>query len=126
MMLSATISFLSLATACSGSPPAATQPTTHEVWYRADGDGTKTASYTLRSEDGGTVQGDINLPLTNQQGETGLTFTGFKSRDFVYLSVQNSSDAGSITCQIFVDGVQISSNTSDGAYKIATCQGRVP
>lgn len=116
-------------TACAGNNMTANRDEpggAHKVWYRAEGVGTEAASYTLRSDDGGTVQGDINLPLTNQQGETGLTFTGFMSGDSVYLSVQNAADSGSVTCRIFVDGTEISNNTSDGAYKIATCQGRVP
>lgn len=123
MMLSGTIAFLLLATACAASP---SPPPTHEVWYRADGDGTTSASYTLQSDDGGTRQQDIDLPLTNRKGETGLTFTGFKSGAFVYLSVQNKTAAGAVTCRIIVDGKEISNNTSSGAYTIATCQGRVP
>lgn len=122
MTLTGTIAFLLVSGACAGTDA---QPT-HEVWYRADGVGTKEASYTLQSEDGGTQQEDINLPLMNKRGETGLTFTGFKSGAFVYLSVQNSTGAGSVTCQIFVDGKELSSNTSTGGYKIASCQGQVP
>lgn len=125
MTLSGTVTFLLLVAGCA-SGATTTKATTHEVWYRADGDGTTEASYTLQSDDGGTRQQDITLPLMNQKGETGLTFTGFKSGAFVYLSVQNSTAAGSVTCQIFVDGKEISSNTSTGGYKIASCQGRVP
>jgi hypothetical protein len=33
---------------------------------------------------------------------------------------------GPVTCQIIIDAVEIAANTSHGAYKIATCQGRVP
>lgn len=125
MTLSGTATFLLLVAACA-SGAATTKATTHEVWYRADGDGTTSASYTLQSDDGGTRQQDIDLPLTNQKGETGLTFTGFKSGAFVYLSVQNKTAAGAVTCRISVDGKEISNNTSSGAYTIATCQGRVP
>jgi hypothetical protein len=127
MTLSGTVAFLLPAAACAGDGSTATNSSqAHEVWYRADGTGTAEASYTLRSDDGGTVQGDINLPLVNQKGETGLTFEGFKSGDFVYLSVQNTTAAGAVTCRIIVDGKEISHNTSSGGYKIASCSSRVP
>jgi len=96
------------------------------VIYAADGEGTKDASYTLRSDNGGTVQGDIDLPLKNKAGDVGLTFKGFGSGDMVYLSIQNANASGSVTCQIIVDGVEVSRNTSSGGYKIATCTGKVP
>lgn len=127
MTLSGTVAFLLLAAACSGDgSTAAGSSTAHEVWYRAEGTGTAEASYTLRSDDGGTRQQDIDLPLVNQKGETGLTFEGFKSGDSVYLSVQNTTPAGSVTCRIIIDGHEISNNTSSGGYKVATCQGTVP
>jgi hypothetical protein len=124
MTLTGTFVLMLAAAACGGTD--AQPKSAHEVWYRADGVGATEASYTLRSDDGGTRQQDINLPLVNQDGETGLTFTGFKSGDMVYLSVQNKGASGSITCRIFVDGKEISNNTSDGGYKIATCTGTVP
>jgi hypothetical protein len=73
VMLAATISMLPLA-GCSGEPkavvtPPVVTPIRHEVVYAADGETTKTASYTLRSPDGGTVQGDIDLPLKNKNGD---------------------------------------------------------
>lgn len=105
-----------------GSPATSKAPV---VVYQADG-GAREASYTLRSDNGGTVQGDISLPLKNQAGDVGLTFTGFKRGDFVYLSIQNAGDSGTVTCRIVVDGVELLSNTSDGAYKIATCSTRLP
>lgn len=98
----------------------------HAVVYQADGAGTSAGNYTLQSEDGGTRQGEAALPLKNQAGDVGLTFTGFKSGDFVYLSVQNANGSGSVTCRIMVDGVVIADNTSDGGYVIATCKGTVP
>jgi len=114
----------------SPSNPAATpvsvvpQPS-HRVIYAATGELTRTASYTMRTDDGGTVQADGDLPLVKKSGGL-VVFTGFKSGDFVYLSVQNSEGFGSVSCRIIVDGVEISNNTSYGGYKIATCQGRVP
>lgn len=120
---------------CGGTPVASTPPqvtpivTTHTVVYEAEAPGSsgpRTANYTLQSEDGGTRQGDIDLPLRNQNGTTGLTFTGFSSGDFVYLSVQNGDEYGTVTCRITVDGTVVSENSSDGGYAIATCQGQVP
>lgn len=99
----------------------------HVVVYEADGaGGAKSGTYTARSNDGGTVQGDADLPLMNRNGGRGLTFAGFRTGGFVYLSVQNKDSYGSVTCRIKVDGVVVSENTSDGAYVIASCQGRVP
>lgn len=117
------------ATAGSPNPPASAAPYTpvvHTVSYEADGDGTNAGTYTLRSADGGTRQGNADLPLTNKAGSLGLKLTGFGSGDFVYLSIQNENGYGSVTCRIVVDGVTISENTSDGGYTIATCQGQVP
>lgn len=101
-------------------------PIVRTVSYEADGDGTNAGAYTLRSADGGTRQGDADLPLTNKAGGTGLQLAGFGSGDFVYLSVQNSNGYGSVTCRIVVDGVTVSENTSSGGYTIATCEGQVP
>lgn len=121
---------------CNGKTPVAQTPprvtpiiTTHTVVYEAeapDSEGPRTANYTLRSSDGGTVQGDIDLPLKNQNGTLGLTFTGFGTGAFVYLSVQNGDEYGSVTCRITVDGAVVSENTSSGGFTIATCQGQVP
>lgn len=132
----ATLLLIGLLAGCGDKTPAAsTAPrvtpvvTTHTVVYEAEGPGStapRTATYTLRSDNGGTVQGDIDLPLRNQNGTTGLTFTGFGSGAFVYLSIQNGDEYGSVTCRITVDSVVLSENTSDGGYMIATCQGQVP
>lgn len=106
------------------SPPAATS---HTVLYEAEGAGARglrSATYTLQTPSG-SAQGEINLPMMTRDGDTGLTYT-FRSGDFVYLSVQNSDAAGSVTCRITVDGVVISENTSTGGYVIASCKGTVP
>lgn len=108
--------------------PATPVVTTHTVVYESEApDSTteRTASYTLRSDDGGARQGEFDLPLRNQGGTPGLTFTGFASGAFVYLSIQNGDEYGSVSCKITVDGNVISENTSDGGSAIATCQGKV-
>lgn len=99
--------------------------TSHTVVYEADGVGTAEGSITLEAPTG-TQQVKAALPLRTKAGATGLTYPGFKSGAFVYLSVQNQSASGSVTCRILVDGTPISENTSSGGYVIASCQGRVP
>lgn len=106
-------------------PVASEPPTTHTVVYEADGSGTNAGSFTLQTPTG-SQQEKGGLPLKNQAGGTGLTFSGFHSGDFVYLSVQNENPTGVVTCRIVVDGSTVSENTSTGGYVIATCSGRVP
>lgn len=101
----------------------------HTVVYQAEGGGARGArsgSITLQSADGGTQQAQVGLPLRTKSGDVGLTYPGFHSGAFVYLSVQNGDDAGTVTCRILVDGVTISENTSSGGHTIATCSSRVP
>lgn len=103
--------------------------TNHTVIYEADGAGARglrTVTYTIQTDNGGTSQGETNLPMKNRNGGTGLIFSGFSTGDFVYLSVQNKDAAGDVTCRITVDGKVISENTSSGGYAIATCKGSVP
>lgn len=130
MTLSGMTGFLLLTVACSGtaSPttPAAGSHGSHTVVYQAEGAGTVSASYTWATDDGGTSQGDIDLPLQSQADDNGVELYRFKTGDSLYLSIQNSTDAGAITCRILVDGAKISEVTSSGGYKIATCTGRVP
>jgi hypothetical protein len=100
--------------------------TTRAVTYEADSAGARgirSGSITIQTPNGSS-QAETNLPMKNQAGGTGLTYT-FSPGAFVYLSVQNQDAAGSVTCRITVDGVVISENTSTGGYTIATCQGRV-
>lgn len=96
---------------------------THTVVYQVEADAVygsgRTGMVTIQTDDGGTSQGVIALPLAS-------TFTSFHSGDFAYVSVQNQQHAGSVTCRITVDGTVVSENTSSGGYTIATCQGTVP
>lgn len=104
------------------------QTSSYTVVYEAEGSGARglrSATYTLQTPTGG-AQGDINLPMMTRDGDTGLTFTGFRSGDFVYLSIQNGDAAGSVTCRITINGDIISENTSSGGHVIATCKGVVP
>lgn len=131
MTLTGTIAFLLAAAGCAGDEPVTVSttpppPKTHEVIYAADGVGTTEGSYTWTTEDGGTSQGDIDLPLKDKDGNVGITSDAFKSGAPLYLSIRNTMGHGSVTCQIIVDGKEISKVTSSGAYVIATCKGKVP
>ncbi len=85
-------------------------------------DGSASSASLTYSTPTGESQVDVMLPLTNKQGDAGFTFT-FEPGSTLYLSAQNDGDAGAVTCHIWVDGVQVSENTGDGGYQIATCQG---
>lgn len=93
----------------------------------AEGEGTKSASVTLRTESGGTIQKDVSLPMGNKDtGEPGVPSDGFKPGDFLYLSVQNAEDTGSVTCRITAGDKVIDEATSTGSRVVATCQGHMP
>ena len=95
--------------------------------FFAEGDGTKSAAVTMRTESGGTIQKDVALPMGNvETGVPGVPSEGFKRGAFLYMSLQNSEAAGSVTCRIEVDGKKIDEATSSGAYKVVTCQGTMP
>lgn len=122
LTLAATVVFLITASGCSGGDAAATR-----VVFFAEGEGTTGASVTMRSESGGTIQLDVSLPMRNEDtGEPGLPSDRFKRGDFLYISAQNKEETGSITCRIEVNGKVVDEATSSGAYKIASCQGKVP
>jgi hypothetical protein len=96
------------------------------VFY-GEGAGTTGAALTMRSETGGVIQKDVALPIVNTAtGETGLKSVLFKRGAFLYMSLQNKADTGSVTCRIVVDGEKIDEATSTGPYKVVTCQGKVP
>ena len=86
----------------------------YKVKYEITGTATS-VSITLSNAQGGTEQGDYKVPFSK-------TFT-FSPGDFVYISAQNNNDHGTVICKIYVDGVEVKSSTSTGAYVIATCSG---
>lgn len=130
-MLTATVSLAVVLAGCGGSPEAAPEspvslkrPT---VAFFAEGEGTKSADLTMRTETGGIVQNSIALPLADAaSGVEGVTSDQFKHGDQLYLSLQNAEAFGSVTCRIEVDGKVVDKVTSSGGYKIATCVGQVP
>lgn len=107
--------------------PAQQVPTTHVVVYEVESSGTTEGFLTLEAPTG-TQQSKADLPLTSP-----LSFP-FNPGAFVYLSVQNQNDTGSVTCRItdqattgsYTVSRVISENTSSGGYTIASCKGQVP
>ena len=64
----------------------------------------------------GTEQTTASTPWEYSLGEV-------PSGTFLYVSTQDDTGGGSVTCSITVSGTEISRNTSSGAYSIATCDG---
>jgi len=106
-----------------GPAAAAAAPTkdTRTVVYKVTGTTTQ-ASLTLQTAAGTSQQNDVDVPVTSKSGTEGLTYE-VDPYSFVYVSAQNSKDSGTVTCSIEVDGVVIATNTSSGAYAIASCSG---
>lgn len=103
-----------------GLGPAASRPgrpAGGTITYRIGGTA-RSASLTYINASGGTEQQQaVRVPWQQQ----------FSARrgQFVSISAQNQGDAGSVTCEILVDGVVLKRSTSDGAYTIASCSGSV-
>ena len=73
----------------------------------------------------GTQQADVSLPMKNDSGSQGVQFCS-AAGEFVYISVQNRNDSGSVTCTITIDNIELAEVRSSGAYVIASCDGSVP
>ena len=43
--------------------------------------------------------------------------------DFVSISIQNGTDSGTVSCTIEVNATVVATNSSSGAYAIASCNG---
>jgi|SRR3990172_6512500 len=89
-------------------------PTTYRVIYKVTGTASR-ASLTYENAQGGTEQTVVSIPWQ----ESMIVDSG----DFLYLSAQNEGESGSVTCEIWVDGVKWKESTSRGAYVIASCSG---
>jgi hypothetical protein len=89
---------------------------------------TDKAAITYRNAQGGIEQKDITQ-LTQPNGfdriPWNMTFEAAPGQ-FVSISAQNQRDKGIITCEVVVNGAQLITSTSEGAYKIASCSGSVP
>jgi hypothetical protein len=82
------------------------------VTYRVKGTA-GSAVLTYRNARGGTEQSSVRLPWE-------LSFDA-KGGLFLYISAQNESTTGSVTCEILLDDETRTSSTSSGAYVIAEC-----
>lgn len=60
--------------------------------------------------------------MTDTKGFPGVRFA-VEPGDFIYILAQNQESSGSVTCEITVDGIRVSKNTSTAAYGIAQCDG---
>jgi hypothetical protein len=89
------------------------------VLYSVDGSAAS-ASMTLTTPTG-ALQFDASLPLTDEDGRTGLTFV-FPAGSLVSL-VATSDGRGTVTCHIAVDGVETSTATASGNGNSADCEG---
>jgi hypothetical protein len=85
---------------------------TFKVTYRIKGTA-GSAVLTYRNARGGTEQSSVRLPWE-------LSFDA-KGGTFLYISAQNESTSGSVTCEILLDDESRTSSTSSGAYVIAEC-----
>lgn len=75
----------------------------------------------------GSSQASVAVPLTTTDGKAGIHLCGFGSGSMLYISAQNQSESGSLTCEIHVAGSGVvSHNIAQGAYSIATCQSVLP
>jgi hypothetical protein len=129
MLMATVVAWITVAGCSDGEPDSASVPVVPapRVVFFAEGEGTKSASVTMRTESGGTIQKDVALPMMNTAtGQPGLGSDQFRRGQSLYLSLQNSEDAGSVTCRIEVNGKVVDEATSSGAYKVATCVGKVP
>lgn len=88
----------------------------HVITYMVGGNAPG-ASLTIENDSGGTSQIDVRVPWTTE--------FPVDRGDFVYLSAQNSSDGGTITCALLLDGAEVQHAESNTAYGIASCSGRV-
>lgn len=104
-----------------GLPAFTQQPTVpnflgYSVKYEVNGSAGE-VSITYQT-DAGSTQEDAWTPWT-------YTRSGAQVGDFVYVSAQDGSGeaTATTTCTVYVNGVEVLTNTARGAYKIATCSG---
>ena len=103
------------------------EPTQESVWiveYEAQHDHARnnglSITYAIAAA-GGAVQEEIGrLEMEKTNGKWAKT-QQFEPGSFLFLSVQNKSPIGGVTCRIKVNGVVISEHSPKSAYDIATC-----
>lgn len=132
----AALAFTGCAGSSSSSKTTYVPPTTHTVKYEAFQEvvgqvslepttyyeKTKRQISVTLSTPTGIEQHDFIGSVKNKNGDNFATYT-FKRGTPVTISVQNTGNRGSVTCQISVDNVLISSNSSGAQYGIASCSG---
>jgi hypothetical protein len=89
----------------------------HSMEYRVTGTA-RSINVTFRN-----AGGDISQE-SERAVPWGYRFT-VKEGQAVYVSAQNQESFGTVTCEIWLDGVQVKSSTSSGAYTICTAGGSV-
>jgi hypothetical protein len=91
--------------------------TSYKVKYEVTGSA-KTASLTYNNHQGATEQkGEVQLPWDYEfSAEKGM---------HCYISAQNQGASGDIEATIFVNGKEVKSSHSEGAYVIATASGHL-
>lgn len=95
--------------------PAAAPITAHVITYRMSG----TARRGIVDFTGeGTSRDEVPIPWES----TAILHTG----DELYFSVENATDTGTITCEVLVDNVVVTSSTHAGAFKRGACMGTTP
>jgi len=98
--------------------PQQTAPAVRDVVYRIGGTSSVVLDVTINNASGNTEQLEARSGFER-------TFE-MSAGEFVYISVQNADNGGSIRCQILIDGDVAEEATSAGEFAIATCSGRVP
>jgi len=111
------LAFAFLFFSCYGSNGSSVrQPVTRTIKYQVRGSAS-TADITMSNAGGNTEQlSKVELPWEK-------TFTVIIKNNnyyFAYISAQNNDKYGTIRTRIFVDGKEVESAESDGAYVIAT------
>lgn len=76
------------------------------------------ASLTYTNAQGGIEQREVTLPWEMR--------LDVRRGGYVAVSAQNQGSSGSVTCVIMTDLKSFKESTSEGAYKIASCNGLVP
>jgi hypothetical protein len=101
-------------------------PVLHDVRYLTGGSA-QYGDVTMATPGGGTKQENgVDIPLRLEDAsEDGRPFSTFRAGEFLYLSVQNGEERGTVSCSIEVDGRVVASNSSQGGFAIATCKATV-
>jgi hypothetical protein len=106
-----------------GTSPMATATATTNTQEQADHPGQVKVTYS------GTGTVDVTMQSSSGTSQfdnvTNPTYEfWFKPGAFVYFSVQNQNDSGDVSCSVKSAGRTVASNSSSGAYVIATCSGK--